>query len=116
MADVFGLGGVAQHLEKKIAELQRPASVQVGFTVNYAIYVHENLKAFHPVGQAKFLETAARENETKINKIIASALKKGASLDEALLLGGLYLQREAQKLCPVDTGALKASAFTRIVQ
>ncbi len=36
------------------------------------------------------------------------------SLEEALLKSGLFLQRESQKLVPVDTGALKNSAFTRV--
>lgn len=30
-----------------------------------------------------------------------------------LLRGGLFIQRESQKIVPVDTGALKASASTR---
>jgi hypothetical protein len=30
-----------------------------------------------------------------------------------LLLGGLFLQRESMKLCPVEFGNLRASAFTR---
>lgn len=32
-----------------------------GAASSYAIYVHENLRAAHPVGQAKFLETALNE-------------------------------------------------------
>ena len=32
--------------------------VEIGFYTNYAIYVHEDLSAKHPTGQAKFLETA----------------------------------------------------------
>lgn len=31
-------------------------SILMGFTMTYAIYVHENLQAHHNVGQAKFLE------------------------------------------------------------
>lgn len=33
-----------------------------GPAVPYAIYVHENLEAFHPVGQAKFLESVLLES------------------------------------------------------
>jgi len=36
-----------------------------------------------------------------------------ANLEEGLLVAANVLQAEAQKLCPVDTGALRASAFTR---
>jgi len=40
-------------------------SVIVGFEEEYAIYVHENLEAHHPVGQAKFLEQPLQENADK---------------------------------------------------
>lgn len=33
---------------------------------------------------------------------------------QALLLAGLRLQRESQLLCPVLTGNLRNSAFTRV--
>ncbi len=93
----------------------RGASVKVivGFTAGYALYVHENLEAFHPVGQAKFLEQPARQLAPRMVRMAAEAMKNKATLEQALLKGGLLLQRESQKLVPVDTGALKNSAFTR---
>ncbi len=97
----------------KIAPQQK-VSVIVGFTAAYAIYVHENLEAYHPVGQAKFLADAAINNEKQVCELIGNAIDKGKTLAQALLLGGLKLQAEAQKLCPVDTGALKGSAFTKL--
>lgn len=33
-----------------------------GVAADYAIYVHENLDAFHPVGQAKYLESVLNES------------------------------------------------------
>lgn len=45
-------------------------AVEIGYTANYAIYVHENLEARHTVGQAKFLESALRDNEAKIVDIV----------------------------------------------
>ena len=36
------------------------------------------------------------------------------SLEKGLVLAGLRLQRDSQKLVPVDTGNLKGSAFTRL--
>jgi len=36
-----------------------------------------------------------------------------SNLEEGLLLAANVLQAEAQKLAPVDTGALRASGFTR---
>lgn len=38
---------------------------------NYAIYVHEDLAAHHPTGQAKFLETALNENKDAIFRAAA---------------------------------------------
>lgn len=58
------------------------------------------------------MEQPAREKAGEIAKIVTKAVKNGATIEEGLLLGGLRLQREAQLLTPVDTSALKASAFT----
>jgi hypothetical protein len=89
-------------------------SVVVGYTQNYAIYVHENLEAHHDVGEAKFLEKPYKNLARELAKVIATSMATGKRLIDALLLAGLRLQRESQKLVPVDTGALKNSAFTAI--
>lgn len=44
--------------------------VRVGYTMEYAIYVHENLMAKHPVGQAKYLEQPARTERPAIIRIV----------------------------------------------
>jgi hypothetical protein len=49
--------------------------VRVGYTAGYALYVHENLKAHHPVGQAKFLEQPARQKQTEIKDVIVTTAK-----------------------------------------
>lgn len=94
------------------AQAEHPVTVQVGYTQNYAIYVHENLKAKHPVGQAKFLEAPARRYGDEIGKQIHETYRKTKSLRKSVLVGALRLQRESQLLCPVDTSALRASAYT----
>lgn len=87
----------------------------VGYTQNYAIYVHENLEARHPNGgQAKYLVQPAREKKNEIAAIVRTALMQQKTLKQALTLGCLYLQRESMQLVPIDTGALRASAFTAI--
>lgn len=96
------------------ARKKHEGSVIVGFTQNYAIYVHENLEAAHDPGQAKFLEQPAREKAKELGKIIATVAKRTGSVKKGLLLAGLRLQAEAQKLVPVDTGALKASGFVAL--
>lgn len=63
--------------------------------------------------QAKFLEQPARELKREFVRLIRTACENGATLKKALLIAGLRLQRESQQLCPVDTGNMKASAFTR---
>ena len=106
-------------------------SVIVGYTAKYALYVHENTemtlkgqkrpgknrgKFWDPQGraQAKFLETPAREKQDEIGTIIVKTYARTGMMGKSLLVGGLFLQRESQKLVPVDTGNLKNSAFTRL--
>ena len=42
-----------------------------GTAASYAIYVHENLEAFHPVGQAKFLESVIMESRSSMGTRVA---------------------------------------------
>src|SRR5438445_698014 len=116
MAAVEGLEKVVAALKARAAKSIKDdnVSVVVGTSVAYAIFVHEDLEAHHPVGQAKFLEQPARELQPTLAMIVRQALQKGQTLAQALLLAGLRLQREAQLLTPVKTGNLKASFFTRL--
>lgn len=58
----------------------------VGTNVKYAVYVHENLNARHPTGQAKFLEEPALERSPlyrrwlreSMAEEVANAARKGA--------------------------------------
>ena len=43
----------------------------VGYSAPYAIFVHEDMKAKHPQGRAKFLERAVRRNRKLILELIA---------------------------------------------
>jgi len=85
-------------------------TVVVGYSQSYALEVHERTDVKRRVGQPKFLETAARTLEPDIRNMLRRAGKD--QLAEAMLRAGLLIQREAQKLTPVDTSALRASAFT----
>lgn len=69
-----------------------------------------------PQGKAgpKFLEGPARELHEELGRIVADALLHGSTMATALLRAGLRLQRESMQRVPVDTGNLKASAFTRL--
>jgi hypothetical protein len=120
MPKIENLNRLMQKLDKLKAKGKDAsnASVTVGFTQNYAAAVHENLEAHHDVGQAKFLEQPARElnNNGELSRLVSAAVKAGKTVEQGLLVAGLRIQREAQKLTPVDTGALKASAFTSITR
>jgi predicted GTPase len=43
----------------------------------YAVYVHENLEAFHKNGQAKFLESVILESAPHLANRIAERVRKG---------------------------------------
>lgn len=87
-------------------------SVITGYTQKYALKVHET-KRNYKVGQWKYLETPARTERKKMGQLAVQAAKKGLPLIDCLVPAGIWLQRVSQnKYCPVDTSALKASAFT----
>ena len=107
----------AGRLQKNLARLadkfgyDKTTSVTVGFTQRYALYVHE-VQANHVVGQWQYLRTPARRLTRQMARMTKTALQRGLTMLQALMFPGLLLQREAQLLTPVDTSALKASAFT----
>lgn len=116
MARIENLQALISTLRAKAAKSIKDdnVSVVVGFTAAYGVYVHENLEAHHPVGQAKFLEEPAIRIQDELGEMVKQGVESGKTVGQVLLVAGLRLQREAQKLCPVDTGALRASAFTRV--
>jgi hypothetical protein len=66
-----------------------------------------------PDQQAKFLEQPARElnNSGELSNDIVAAMRSGNTLQDGLLVAAKRIQRESQKLVPVDTGNLRGSAF-----
>ena len=116
MAKVEGLSKLSAVIQARIRAAKKAAaqSAVVGYTAEYAAHVHENLEAYHPIGSAKFLEQPAREMQDVFAKIIRDATARGVPAPRALLLAGLRLQRESMLLCPIQTGTLRASAFTRL--
>lgn len=86
----------------------------VSYSQSYAIYVHEDLQAKHPNGgKAKFLTDPFNElSEWARDEIVKTYKKLG--LDKAVAKVCLRIMRESQQQVPVDTGALKASAFVKV--
>lgn len=61
--------------------------VTLGFggpAVNYAVFVHENLSAIHPSGEAKFLERPVDEARAGLEQRLGAALSR----EIARLVGG----------------------------
>ncbi len=119
---VTGLDQVRARLNRWVADTIEHAeqTVEVGFTAAYAIFVHENLEARHEPpwgkgGQAKFIEQPIRERQQELADVITAAVKAGRTPLQAQLLAGLTLQGWAQALTPIDTGNLRASAYTKVV-
>ena len=46
----------------------------IGYSADYAVYVHEDLTKHHPNGQAKFLETAILQNQDKLGVALVTNL------------------------------------------
>ena len=137
MANTIHISGVTElsaklNKRKLEAVMASRAEVRVGYTANYALWVHEMKgmklkgqprpkpkkgKYWDPQGRAqpKFLETPTRNliNSGELKTLISTAYKGGAKLEQALYIAGLRIQRESQLMVPVDTGNLKGSAFTR---
>ena len=87
-------------------------TVVVGYSMEYALEVHERTDVKRRVGQPKFLETAARTLAPEVSNMLRKS--KPDKLADNMLRAGLLIQRESQKLTPVDTSALRASAFTAV--
>jgi len=112
---ISGVGRLRKSFEDRRKKASETA-VEVGFTANYAIYVHEATgTTFRAPGtNAKFLEKPAREQGPTLLKEVSKLTATGkVSMEQALLRAGLKLQRLAMKQTPIDTGNLRASAFTR---
>jgi len=139
MAVVKGSKELQAKLLKKAAEAtaQHGAVVTVGYTAKYAIYVHQNKKMkwkgkkrtgkrpdgskrkgcyWDPQGkgQSQFLLRPFREKRKEMQAIVKKVFLKTGNITLGLFTAGLFLQRESQKLVPVDSGNLKQSAFTKV--
>lgn len=103
---------------KKLKKLQKDAqskTVIVGYTAEYSLWVHEMVDAnFQRSGaEAKFLEKPFRRVKPDVVSMVKSSMDKGLNFGISLFQVGLFIQRESQKIVPIDTGNLKGSAFTR---
>ena len=118
MAKIKGVKGVLATLKKLEGDAQEAskAGATVGYTQSYALFVHEGVDMnFNNGKQAKYLETPARNLKKELARIITAGYAKSKDLNKSLFVAGLRLQRESMKIVPIDTGALRASAFTALI-
>lgn len=109
-----GAGKVISSIKSQSMRGRKTVSLSVGFAAPYAAYVHENLQAFHRVGQAKYLEQPMIQYQQEIARIIVYNLNNKESLETAVTRAGWFLLNEAKKLVPVDTGFLRDSGFVKV--
>lgn len=108
---------VLDALNRRVLKAQRQgvrAVGVVGYTQSYALPVHERVDVNHPTGKAKFLTDPFKAMRGKAAGLLRLYLSQGKTLGQAVLLVCLEIQADSQAQVPVDTGALKGSAFTRM--
>lgn len=116
MIKLLGADKVISALKRLLreAKVKYDTSVSVGFAQSYALPVHEMVLWKHRVGQPKYLQDALHAQKKTIRAEVTAMVKGGAKFSTALLVVGAMIQKEAQQLVPVATGALKNSAFTSL--
>ena len=110
-------------LISRIAKAEGKFSVVVGYKVKpqeetgnnkpYGIWVHEIDEHFHLAPtKSKFLIDPFNRIRHEIPSIVQrEMISKRRSFSDALMVAGKKIKNESQMEVPVDTGALKASAF-----
>ena len=114
MLKVVGGDKLIDSLRKYHDEAQVSPRMEVGYAAPYAVHVHEDLTMSHRVGQAKFLEQPLKLYKEKIKELIRIGVRQ-RNMRDGLRQAGEFLKKESQKLVPVDTGILKASAYVKVV-
>lgn len=115
MAKIEGTQRLMYKLKAKHTKGNKKPVAVTGYAMVYAIYVHENLNARHAEGKmAKYLTGPARVYRKEIAKLVRDTYKSTGNLEAAVLIGALFLQRMSQEIVPIDTGALRSSAYTAL--
>lgn len=97
---------------KHLARRKKQMSYVVGYTMSYAVHVHENMTAHHAAGkQAKYLEGPARQHREELREIARTTYAAAKDLNKAVAGAATRLYGASQELVPVDTGALRLSGF-----
>lgn len=114
--EVEGVDRVIASLRGQSLKGKKVMTGSVIYDAPYAVYVHEDLEAYHPHGQAKYLEQPAREHATDMTQIVRRSVVNKNGLEEGVQRALDYLLGLSQPLVPVDTGYLKSTGKTEIVE
>lgn len=101
---------------RNLLEKHKSTRLVVGYSAPYAVYVHENMRARHTTGKAKFLEDPARQLSAEVAQIVRDLVGRGVALAEAMTRAGQRLLQVSQAQTPVLTGFLRRSGFARVDQ
>lgn len=107
---------LVEKLKARTLKGRREFEYKVGYRAHYAIYVHEDPFAFHPIGKWKYLEDPVRRGRGIMGKIVKQVLKAKRSLEDAALAAVEWLETASKEEVPVDTGFLRNSWFVRLVK
>lgn len=108
---VEGGGQVVSALKARSLKGKKRVELACGYTAPYAVFVHGDMEAFHPVGNAKFLEGPMRRGRGQMGKIVVEVLRSKHSLEDAVLAAAEWLKDASQAEVPVDTGWLRDGWF-----
>lgn len=109
--EINNMGKVLEALEKRRIKGAPRATLQVGYTAHYAIYVHEDLQKRHIRGEAKFLTNAAKRCAAKMRIAIKREIDNRNGLEAGLQEAGKMLLEASNRLVPVDTGYLRQTGY-----
>ena len=109
---IDGVGRVLDRLRNARVDEATPGAA-VEYQAPYAVYVHENLTARHPNGQAKFLEQPARQMRAQLLAMVRRRVAKDRNLEAGVNEAAHALLDASQQLVPVLTGKLKRSGRVR---
>lgn len=129
---VTGLGNVKAMLGRAARKYERFPNIRIGFDASYALYVNYNLEAkwkgkprkpspphrgvyWGPAGEPLFMDKtiSALKGKGVIAKIITQQMRSGQSLKQSSLAAALFVLKEMQLRCPVDSGHLQSSGFVK---
>lgn len=114
---------IRRALINRIAKAEGKFDIVVGYLVRpqadsgndkpYTVYVHEIGHFYHaPPTKSRFLADPFRRIQPEIPSIVQREMVvKRRSFSDALLVAGKKIKKESVAEAPVDTGAMRRSAF-----